>query len=189
MEVILIVFMVIAVLAAVFGIGGAVKKTSKLRQSYKQDQAQEAKLKAAGAIVDRGKHAEFFTQEHMFTTTVGELSRINAAINHAMLKEAEVTTQTAYDKGAVVFQQGGQGGSFRAVLRSLGKDGELFRYQFKVESYTGIRVNQYQVTNQLSLKDVLGANVLLTAIERAVLSLDSNADVQRSEGTYKTTTR
>ena len=189
MEILLVVLTIGMVIAVAYVVWSSVKKTNKLRQNYKQDQAQEAKFKAAGAIVDRGKHAEFFTQEHMFTTTIGELSKIDAAINRALLKEAEVTAQPVYDKGAVIFQQGGQGGSFRAVLRSIGKDGELFRYQFKVESYTGIRVNQYQVTNQLSLKDVLGANVLLTAIERAVLSLDSSADVQRSEGTYKTTTR
>lgn len=128
-------------------------------------------------IIDRGNN-DYFKQMHVFTTVTVSIADIGNALNKSVLSEEDISIAPDYEKSLIVFHQGGSDGSFAAALRTVGQDGESYIYRFQIESWT----EKQGITRQ----DLLGANVLLTAIERAFLQLDRNTKVQSQQARYKT---
>jgi hypothetical protein len=143
-------------------------------------QQRKARLLAAGRILER--EADFFKQAHYFTTKTGKVSDIGIAIDHALLTEERISFEPHYEQGGIVFHKGGVGGTFGAVLRSMEPEGGLYRYRFQVESWR-------ESNSDITQDDFYGANVLLTAIEKAFMQLDRDTEVQRLKAEYKTKTK
>jgi hypothetical protein len=136
---------------------------------YFLNKGKKTKLSGEGKIIDRGSN-DYFRQMHVFTTAADSIADIGNTLNKSVLFEENISVAPDYGKGLMIFRQGGPGGSFSAALRTVGQDGERYIYRFQIESW----------------RDLFGANVLLTAIERAFLQLDGNTKVQSQQARYKT---
>ena len=137
------------------------------------------KLAAKGRYVERGN--AFFKQGHLFFTRIYDFSAIAWAIDKYALHEEKISFEPNVEHGQIVFRNMVSFGTFASRLQYLGQrnhDG-MYAYRFQVEAW---REGQYGVTRQ----DILGANVVLTMIERAILWLDPATEVQRAAGEYKT---
>ena len=134
-------------------------------------------LISKGLIVERNDR--FFQQEHVFATRVGDFAAIAAAIDRNALNEQKITFEPYIEHGQIVFNNRISFGSFRARLTTLGLNNGLYYYRFQVEAW---RDGQYGTTRQ----DIFGANVVLTAIERAFLRLDPQTGANYAEAAYVT---
>lgn len=140
----------------------------------------KTELMSKGQIVDRGNN--FYKQAHTFTTRTGDFSAIARAIDHYVLGENKITFEPYIEQGQIVFNNRVNFGSFRARLKTLGHQDGQYYYQFQVETWSE---GQYGMTRQ----DLFGANILLTAIEKAFLRIDPETGADRMAATYKTKTR
>ena len=137
---------------------------------------QKAELLSKGLIVDRG--GGFYKQAHIFATGVGDFATIAGAIDRNVLNEQKISFEPDVQQGQVLFQNRINFGSFRARLKTLGLHNGLYHYQFQVEEW---RDGKYGTTRQ----DLFGANVLLTAIERAFVRLDPQTCADSIAAAYK----
>jgi len=137
----------------------------------------KTELMSKGLIVERND--SFFKQAHVFATRVGDFSAIAAYIDRNALNEQKITFEPYIGHGQIVFNNQINFGSFRARLTTLGMSNGLYYYQFQVEAW---RDGQYGTTRQ----DIFGANVVLTAIERAFLRLDPETGANHAEAAYMT---
>jgi|GEM_PF-2089563 len=140
-------------------------------------------LLAENKVIDRNDY-DYYKQAHIFTTKTSSIAEIGNVLNKTDLMERKITFKSNYGNdgiGMIEFHQRGFGGSFAAALRSFQRSEKLglYRYRFQVEAWYE---NEKIGTTQ---QDVLGANILLTAIERAFFQLDENTEVQRVNVTYK----
>ena len=142
------------------------------------NQSQKKRLLSEDKIVDRGNN-NYYKQMHIFTTTVSSVEELGNALNQAPLSENKISFEPNYSNGVIIFHQRGSGGTFGAALRTLENDGEKFCYKFQVEAWR-------EGNSGLTRRDFFGANILLTAIERAFFQLDSDTNVQRLDSTHKT---
>jgi hypothetical protein len=146
--------------------------------SFYLGKRKKTRLLSEGKIIER--KTDFLTQEHRFTTVTSNLEDIGNALNKTVFGEEKISFEPNYGQGVIVFHKGGVGGTFGAALRSAGQDGSAsYRYRFQVEAYREQKLG-------VSAEDVHGANVLLTAIERAFMQLDPGTSVQRVKAEYKT---
>ena len=137
----------------------------------------KSKLLDADLIVSRGN--EFYKQAHIFTTRTNDFSAIAGAIDQNALYAQKISFEPNIGQEQIIFHNQISFGSFGARLRRLEPLNGIPRYKFQVEAW---RDGQYGITRQ----DINGANVLLTAIERAFLSIDQNTCVERMELAYST---
>ena len=146
--------------------------------SFHLGKRKKTRLLSEGKIIER--KTDFLEQAHCFITKTSSIADIGNALNKAVLSEEKISFEPNYGQGIIVFHKGGAGGTFGAALRSLGQDGSAsYRYKFQVEAYREQRLG-------VSAEDMHGANVLLTAIERAFMQLDPGTSVQRVKAEYKT---
>ena len=137
----------------------------------------KSELASKGLIIDRGNG--FFKQAHVFATGVGDFAAIAGSIDRNVLNEQKISFEPYIEHGQVLFQNNISFGSFRARLKTLGVQNGSYHYQFQVEEW---RDGQYGTTRQ----DLFGANVLLTAIEKAFLRLDPETRSDSIAAAYKT---
>jgi len=140
----------------------------------------KSRLIKQGKIIKR--KSAFFKQAHVFTTKIGGIETIAETIDTNTLNEEKISFKPNYEKSMVVFHNHAAMGSFGAALRLLLQDGETYSYRFQVEAWN-------EINNGISYSDMLGANLLLTAIERAFMQLDGNTTVKREKAIYKTKTK
>jgi len=133
-------------------------------------------LESSGKIVERKN--SFFKQAHFFSTKTNDLNVIGNAIDKNVLGEEKLSYEPNIANGQIVFHNRINFGSFGAHLVSLGAQDGQCRYKFQVTAW---REGQYGITRQ----DLFGANVLLTAIEKAFLYLDPYTNVERANASYK----
>jgi len=141
------------------------------------------KQKAIDAGHAAERQGDFFKQRHTFTTKTGNISEIINALDMSVLDEKKVSVDTSSEPGIVIFRNGGFiGGNapFVSVLEGSGNTGDLFRYDYQIESWS---------QGSKSGVDTFSANVILTQIEKAFLKLDSSTEVERVAATYKSKTR
>jgi len=134
-------------------------------------------LASKGRYVERGN--EFFRQKHFFFTQVFDFSAIVGAIDKNALGEEKISCEPNVRQGQVVFHNKISFGTFDASLvyaEQREKDG-LYTYLFQVEAWR-------EVKHSITRQDLLGANVLLTLIEKAFLRLDPETEVQRHAGEH-----
>lgn len=140
----------------------------------------KTELALKGLIIDRDN--EFYKQAHLFATGIGDFAAIAGAIDKNVLNGQKISFEPFIEQGQVVFQNHISFSSFRARLKTLGLQNGLYYYQFQVEEW---RDGQYGTTRQ----DIFGANVLLTAIEKAFLRLDPETSADSIAAAYKTKPR
>ena len=158
------------ILIIVVGAGG-------LYLSWYLNNRKKTELMSKGLIIDRGNG--FYKQAHLFASGVGDFTTIASAIDRNVLYEQKISFEPYIEYGQVIFQNRINFGSFSARLKTLGLHNGLYHYQFQVETW---RDGKYGTTRQ----DLFGANVLLTAIERAFLRLDPETHVDSMAAAYKT---
>ena len=144
---------------------------------YYLNQKEKTRLLSENKIIDRGNY-NYYKQAHFFSTRISSIEEIGNALDKQVISVERISFEPNYDKGMIVFRQGG-GGTFAAALRSYEKEAELYKYRFQVEAW---RERKGGITRL----DMFGANVLLTAIERTFFQLDNNTNVQRQAAKYKT---
>lgn len=134
-----------------------------------------------GAIIDRDN--VFFKQEHIFQTKTSDFSLITETIKKSDIFQEKVSFEQHTAKKQAIFRNKVNFGTFVARLIATDQHEEDGRYcyKFQVEAW---REGKYGITRQ----DLLGANELLTVIEKAFLSLDPNTSVQSVMAQYKTKT-
>ena len=140
----------------------------------------KTELVSKGLIVERGNG--FYKQAHVFGTSIGDFAAIAGAIDKNVLDGQKISFEPFIEQGQVVFQNRISFGSFRARLKTLGLNNGLYHYQFQVEEW---RDGQHGTTRQ----DIFGANVLLTAIEKAFLRVDPETRADSIAAAYKTKPR
>jgi len=133
-------------------------------------------LVSKGLIIDRGNG--FYKQAHVFVTGVGDFAAIAGAIDRNVLYGQKISFEPFIEQGQVIFQNHVNFGSFRARLKTLGLYNGRYHYQFQVEEW---RDGQYGTTRQ----DLFGANILLTAIEKAFLRVDPGTSADSIAAAYK----
>jgi len=137
----------------------------------------KTELVTKGLIIDRGNG--FYKQAHVFATRVGDFAAIAGNIDRNVLAGQKISFEPFISQGQVLFQNQISFGSFRARLKTLGLHNGLYHYQFQVEEWRDV---QHGTTRQ----DIFGANVLLTAIEKAFLRLDPETNADSIAAAYKT---
>lgn len=138
-------------------------------------------LQAEGKIIERSD--DYLEQNHIFSTKTSSIESIFEQLNQDVLREHKINIQTYFSEGYIVFRNHDFAGSFVVVFESQGcKDDGLYQYSFYFNSIHETKDGFYSRT------DVFGSNVLLTAIERAVLELDGQAQVKREYAQRKVRT-
>jgi hypothetical protein len=129
---------------------------------------------AAGKIIKRND--DFYEQTHTFTTRVASLADVGGAINQAVLAEVKVSFESNYSRGFIRFRASNLSGMFNASLQAAGQSGGAYFYRFSLENWN---------ENKIGVPRVVGANELLTAIEKAFILLDPDTAVQRQRNEIK----
>jgi len=124
---------------------------------------------------------DFFKQEHNFTTAITSITELGNAIDKGTLDRNKVSFEPKYENGRIFFHNQSMSGTFGATLKFVETVDDKFIYQFKV--------NAWREKSGIAYTDLIAANVLLTTIEKAVLSLDNEATISRKHATYTTKTK
>ena len=139
--------------------------------------------KKTNQFISRGnamkRDNSFYRDRYIFITSIGDFAAISNAIDRNILSEMKIAFEPNIENGWIRFQNSILGGSFIAALQSDGAQGERYMYHFQLLSWTDVQ-------NGTTRQDVLGANILLTAIEKAFITLDPNTGVERTKGEFKT---
>lgn len=138
--------------------------------------AKKKELVNKGEAVDRDN--SFFRKKNVFTTTIEDFEKIANAIDQSVLASHKISFEPQIDKKVIVFHNKIDWGTFGAALRSQGKDETTGKYIYTFQ------VETWKERNGITRQDLLGANVLLTGIEKAFYSLDANTSVERAKGNY-----
>ena len=135
------------------------------------------KVNSAG---DRGmtiqRDRDFFRQAHVFTTSVASVDSIFQKMDKSALTEYKINyslvpgTRIEFSRTVPMI------GTTYFRLSYNGMVGEKHRYTFMVTRY---------VTRNGAELGVLEANIALTGIEKAILSLDPKTTVERVRANYK----
>ena len=109
--------------------------------SLQIDKRKKEKLKEQNKIVERDR--TFITQKTIFTTKEGNLNDIGKHINRTALEEEKVLFKPNYVAGMILFTHSD---GFRASLRSIGAEGERFRYEYYVEGFKSFKNTDSEYT-------------------------------------------
>lgn len=124
----------------------------------------------SGSAVNRGH--DFFRQIHIFKTKTPHLEEIYQAMDKSSFAERSIRSKIDSHTGNIIFQNQALGGSFIATLKLQGQDSGLYLYMFQFNDW---KANH----GYPSAKDELSGNIVLTSIEKAIVSLDSDAIITR----------
>lgn len=159
---------VIVILLAVCVYGGLFIYSKKRQNSLIQE----------GKMVERNN--EFFKQKHTFKTIISSTEKIFNVLDKSAISENKISCVLQSNK--IVFQNNAVGGSFVAHFKNDEVDSDHFYYSFQVDNWT-------EKNSMLSNKDLFGANIVLTALEKAILKLDAQATITRENKQYKSKTK
>ena len=132
-------------------------------------------------IAVKNRAYDFYAQEHLFRTVVPDLDTMFTCLDRNVLAQRGI----AYAKdtaGRLIFQNSGN--SMTAVIapEAVGIEAGIHQFRFRVTHWKA-----HNGTIELAAR--MDANVVLTALEKAFLTLDYNAVVQRTYATdLKTST-
>jgi len=137
-------------------------------------------LKAENKIIDR--EAVFYKREYFFETSVSSLKEIGDAIDKGILGSESISFEPNYERGSIIFHNNATFGTFGASLKAGENANGVYRYSFKIDAWR-------EGDNGINRQDFFNANVLLTTVEKAFLSLDPQTKVsdQAAEITRKHT--
>lgn len=138
------------------------------------------KLESEGKIIKRPN--DYLKQDHLFSTKISDIEQIFQKLNQAVLKEHNISIETDFSEGIIIFRNHGLAGSFVAVLEmEVSEASELSKYHFYIYSII-------ERDSGYSRSDVLGGNIVLTTIEKAILQLDKEVKVERTYMKYQSKT-
>ena len=124
------------------------------------------RLVEKGDIVRRSHN--FMQCQHIYKTTTASIQKIGEAVDKGVLDEYQILFEPHYADGQIVFQNKKYRGTFVAVFVADGIDDTYFKYTFQVAEY-----KESNNSNTTRETDEYGANVLLTALEKAMETLDN----------------
>jgi len=167
---------IIFVIVIVYAIAMAIRTSIKRKE-----------LTAAGDIKTRQKN--WIYQTTTFSTSTDSLDKIYQVMDIAKLRAAGIECGSVAN-GAVKFRlttasthlmdsRGTREVMWETNLITLPMNGQAHQYKFSFQ-------NVHTVNG--SPQGAVGMNMLLTQIEKAVLALDPQAQVQRTDGQYSTQT-
>ena len=139
----------------------------------------DAKMKK---LVAEGKAAKreriFWMRQTSFSTRISSIDEIYSIMNKSALNEFNINHKI--EAGSyVLFTQKVSGGSFAATLKTVGQNGDKYQYTYQIEQYQG-------TGGYMKSKCLLTANILLTAIEKAILQLDKDTLVSYRTASLQT---
>lgn len=144
----------------------------------KKNNERSEQLLCDGVFIKRDRDP--FKLKNIFFTSISDISQIGSDIDIDTLSNQHISFEPAYDRGAIVFHNKASGGSFGASIRTLGKDEMtgLYTYEYMIRAWRERRT--------IAFDDLLGAQILLTTIEKAIVRMDHDAYVERTIATYNT---
>ena len=152
------VFLIILVAAAAFG--------GYLFLNYKK----KVELLKSGKIIDRD--SEFLKQIQYFTTKTESMKEISDTIDKESLQEEGLSVLYNKETNVIVFRVDRANNSFVSIFCLLSRQSDgRFQYRYQIETWSGRE-------GGMSQKDILSANMALTAIEKALLKLDNKTDIK-----------
>ncbi len=131
----------------------------------------------AGQIIKRP--GDFYRMKNVFHTTVPSVKKILDKMDLELLRREKITVDPQLDRQRIVFGVGVLDNAVAALTTVGGKD-ERGRYLYD------FRLHSWRDTSGFS--GDLKLNLVLTSIEKAILVLDYDADVQRSFVSHKVKT-
>ena len=128
------------------------------------------KIFASGAA-RQNRNYDFYMQEHIFKTNVTDIKALLNALDKDTLTRNGVSISIDQPGTKLIFS----GSGFAASLKTAGASdiSGIYMYRFRVGKW-----KEYRGTMDNSTR--MGLNVLLTSIEKAFLTLDYNAVVERT---------
>jgi hypothetical protein len=130
-------------------------------------------LERSGKIIKRAN--DFYDCRHVITTKIATLQEIYDAMNKATIREMGISTQSMQGKSAISFKRY----DFTAILEHNSNANGVHTYTFYVSTYKEQRYGFVGIDQ---------VNALLTSIERAVASLDYQAEIVTQSMKRKTKT-
>ena len=130
-------------------------------------------------LANRARSYDFYLQENTFRTTVPNLDAFLQALNVNVLAQQGISVSRDASGNRLYMQS--TDGNLTASLTALGSvaDG-LWAYKFAVDRWKGRNGVIYNSAR-------VGANIALTTVEKAFVTLDYNAVVERTYMTNVTT--
>ena len=122
-------------------------------------------------VANKNRSADFYMQETTFKTVVPDLQTVLGAMDTDALSGQKINVTKDSEHNRFIFRDSG---SFAATLRDVGSNTEGIRcFAFRVNTW---KTNKY---GSIEISARMGANIVLTAIEKAFLTLDYNAVAER----------
>lgn len=139
-------------------------------------------LVGSGNMVKRPYN--FFKQRNVFHTSVADAGQIMNVLDSQLLNSQGIAFEYRPQNGMIVFANNAFGGTFVSSLNPLGYNETIgaYLYEYQLRKWTNAR------TSSIKPADMIGANIVLTALEQAFLKLDYNAVVERTFGEFKSKT-
>lgn len=129
---------------------------------------QKNRLTAAGKIIDRPRN--FIEQAENFTLT-GDSGRVATEVDRITYSDMNITMSSNAQKDHFRFTFSNMAGSWQSVLYRTEAPADQLSYRFQ---FTNWKTRDGVVVGELQM------NMLLTAIEKMLLSIDPNTQVQTS---------
>ena len=122
-------------------------------------------------VANKNRSADFYMQETTFKTVVPDLQTVLGALDTDALSGQKINVTKDSEHNRLIFRDSG---SFAATLRDVGSNTEgIHCFAFRVNTW---KTNKY---GSIEISARMGANIVLTAIEKAFLTLDYNAVAER----------
>jgi len=122
-------------------------------------------------VANKNRSADFYMQETTFKTVVPDLQTVLGALDTDALSGQKINVTKDSEHNRFIFRDSG---SFAATLRDVGSNTEgIHSFAFRVNTW---KTNKY---GSIEISARMGANIVLTAIEKAFLTLDYNAVAER----------
>ena len=122
-------------------------------------------------VANKNRSADFYMQETTFKTVVPDLQTVLGALDTDALSGQKINVTKDSEHNRLIFRDSG---SFAATLRDVGSNTEgIHCFAFRVNTW---KTNKY---GSIEISARMGANIVLTTIEKAFLTLDYNAVAER----------
>ena len=120
---------------------------------------------------NRKRQRDFYLQAHTFKTVVPDLNTLLTALDLNVFRGQGIEISKDADSSRLVFRNAA--GTMAASVSTLGDNSDgIYRYTFKMNTWkehNGVMANSAW----------MDSNIILTALEKAFLTLDFNAVVER----------
>lgn len=122
-------------------------------------------------VANKNRSADFYMQETTFKTVVPDLQTVLGAMDTDALSGQKINVTKDSEHNRLIFRDSG---SFAATLRDAGSSAEgIHCFVFRMNTWKNTKYGSIEMSARM------GANIVLTTIEKAFLTLDYNAVAER----------